>query len=76
DRGIDEIEQIARREGWDCYVCDRTDFNVLELWIENRFMVELLPPAFAASYLAFTGRFAKGENAAELMASHQRPVPA
>jgi len=77
DREIDEIERIARREGWDCHVCDRGgDFGVVEFWIENRFMVELLPPAFAVRYLAYTGRFAKGADPVALMASHERPVPA
>jgi hypothetical protein len=76
-RGIDEIERIARREGWDCHTCDRGgDFHVVELWIENRFMVELLPPAFAAEYLAFTRRFTRGADPVALMASHERPVPA
>ncbi len=73
DRGIDAIEAIARREGWACHTCDRGgDFHVVELWIENRFMVELLPPAFAAEYLAFTRRFRKGADAAALMAGHER----
>ena len=77
DRQIGEIEAIAAREGWACHVCDRGgDFGVVELWIENRFMVELLPPAFAARYLACTGRFAKVENPAALMAGHGRRVPA
>ena len=77
DCGIDDIQRIAAREGWDCHVCDRGgDFGVVELWIENRFMVELLPPAFAAAYLAYTGRFGKARDPAALMASHKSRVPA
>jgi hypothetical protein len=77
DREIGEIEAIAAREGWACHTCDRGgDFGVVELWIENRFMIELLPPAFAAQYLAFTRRFMRGAEAAALMASHDRAVMA
>jgi hypothetical protein len=76
DCGLDRIEAIARREGWDCHVCSRGgDFDVVELWIENRFMVELLPPDFAATYLRFAGRFTAARDAAVLMASHEARVP-
>jgi len=41
---IAEIEAIAGREGWACHTCNRgSNFGVVELWIENRLMVELLP---------------------------------
>ena len=77
DRDLASIEAIARREGWALHVCDRGgDFGVVEFWVENRFMIELLPPDFAARYLAFTGRFIATDKPADLMASHQRPVPA
>jgi hypothetical protein len=29
---------------------------VIEVWVENQTMVEILPPAYAAEYLAFTNR--------------------
>jgi hypothetical protein len=29
---------------------------VIEVWVENETMVEILPPAYAAEYLAFTNR--------------------
>ena len=55
----DQIEAIARREGWKCYRCSRGGFfDVMELWIENAVLVELLPPSFAAQYKAF----ARAEN--------------
>ena len=56
----DQIEAIARREGWACYRCVRGGgfFHVMEVWIENASMVELLPPVFAKEYLDF----AKAEN--------------
>ena len=74
---IAEIEAIAEREGWRSYVCSRGgDFDVVELWLENRFLVELLPPAFAASYVRFAGLFASAEAASALMASHERQAQA
>lgn len=48
------VEAIASREGWHCYRCNRGPFHVIEVWLENEFMVEILPPEFAAEYLAFT----------------------
>jgi hypothetical protein len=49
---LEQIERIAEQAGWPIYVCDRDGlFNVIELWIENRLMVELLTPAMAAKYL-------------------------
>ncbi len=49
-----KVEAIAKREGWHCYVCNRGPFHVIEVWVENESMVEILPPEFAAEYLAFT----------------------
>lgn len=49
-----QIEGIAAREGWRCVHCDRDGFfEVIEFWVENRFMVELLPPTLAPTYLSF-----------------------
>ena len=48
------VEAIAAREGWQCYRCNRGPFHVIEVWVENESMVEILPPEFAAEYLAFT----------------------
>lgn len=47
------IAQIGEREGWRVQVCDRGPFHVVELWVENRVLLELLPPAMASEYLAF-----------------------
>ena len=53
--GEAEIAAIAEREGWRMVRCDRGEdfFAVLELWIENHQMLELLTPELAAGYLAF-----------------------
>ncbi|WP_088889234.1 hypothetical protein [Leptolyngbya ohadii] len=48
----EQIQAIAAREGW--RTRHRTGFfEVIELWLENRVLIELLPPAIAPSYLAF-----------------------
>ena len=48
------VEQIAQRAGWECFRCNRGPFHVMEVWVENETMVEILPPDFANEYLAFT----------------------
>lgn len=50
----DAVEKIAAREGWKCYRCNRGPFHVIEVWLENETMVEVLPPEYASEYLAFT----------------------
>ena len=49
----DTVQAIAKRAGWHCYDCDRGPFHVIEVWVENETMVEILPPAYAQEYLAF-----------------------
>lgn len=49
-----DIERIAVREGWCVRRCNRENiFEVIEFWVENRVLLELLPPAIAPQYLAF-----------------------
>jgi hypothetical protein len=50
------VKRIAERTGWKCYDCNRGPFHVIEVWVENNTMVEVLPPEYAAEYLAFTDR--------------------
>jgi len=50
----EEIEAIGAREGWRTVRCNREGFfDVIEFWVENRLMIELLPPVLAARYLEF-----------------------
>lgn len=50
----EQIERIAAREGWRAVRCNRDDyFDVIEVWVENKLMLEFLPPALAARYVAF-----------------------
>lgn len=49
-----KVAEIARRAGWQCFDCNRGPFHVIEVWVENETMVEILPPEYAREYLAFT----------------------
>lgn len=46
-----EIEQIAAREGWLVRRCDRGPFPIIEFWVENKFLIELLTPELVSQYL-------------------------
>lgn len=50
----EEIERIGAREGWRVLPCNRDSFfDVIEFWVENRLMIELLTPDMASQYLKF-----------------------
>jgi hypothetical protein len=67
----DEVRSMAAERDWACYECSRGgDFRVMEIWVENAWLVEILPAEFAREYLAFANRFAAGEDAAALMRTH------
>jgi hypothetical protein len=51
DRLREEILQIAGDNGWKALELSRGGFNVIEFWIENRVMIELLTPDMARDYL-------------------------
>lgn len=47
-----QIEQIANREGWQVLPSNRDGlFDVIQFWVENRLILELLPPAIAPTQL-------------------------
>lgn len=49
-----EVLAIAAREGWRARRCDRGGcFHVIEFWIENAFLLEVLTAEMQAEYLAF-----------------------
>lgn len=49
----EEIEAVAEREGWRSLHCSRDGlFEVIEFWIENRVLIELMPPDIAPQYLS------------------------
>jgi hypothetical protein len=70
------VERIAKTAGWHCVTCNRGPFHVIEVWVENDTMVEVLPPEFAAEYLAFTRKdkvLASMANAPAAAARHAAP---
>ncbi len=49
-----QIQAIAVREGWRMVHCHRGDyFDVIEFWVENQLLIELLPPEIVTQYLTF-----------------------
>lgn len=49
-----KIREIGKREGWRVVRCDRGGyFEVIEFWVENHLLLELLPPEFTCRYLSF-----------------------
>ena len=52
----DAVLAIAERAGWQCFDCNRGPFHVIEVWVENETMVEVLPPEYAQEYVTFTRR--------------------
>lgn len=50
---LEEIERIGDREGWRVlFACRDGVFDVVEFWVENRLIFELLTPTMAAKYQA------------------------
>ena len=62
----------AGAKGWDAFVCDRGGhFHVVEVWVENTWLVEILPPVFAAEYLGFADAVTGLADPDTALASHQ-----
>jgi hypothetical protein len=50
----EEIIAIGHEQGWRAVYCDRGGvFDLIELWVENRFLIEVMPPEGVERYLAF-----------------------
>lgn len=66
----EEIKEIARRQGWRTLTANRGGglFQLIEVWIENRFMLEVNTPAMTVAYQ----QMATPENWAEFL---QAPLP-
>lgn len=47
-----ELDTLAKREGWLCRYAQRGKFHVVEFWLENIVMLEVLPEALKREYLA------------------------
>ncbi len=52
DRPAAEIIEIADRAGWPARTCSRGEglFELVEVWVEGAFMLEMFDPAQAAHY--------------------------
>ncbi|HMU33311.1 MAG TPA: hypothetical protein PKC89_05565 [Pyrinomonadaceae bacterium] len=66
----DAIKAIAKREGWRCLTANRAGgiFQLIEIWIENRFLLEVNTPEMTEIYRNIT----KPELWAEFI---QMPMP-
>lgn len=55
-KNIDEIRAIGKREGWRVMVANRGEglFQLIELWVENTFMLEVMTPAQTERYIEIT----------------------
>jgi len=49
----EEIKAIATREGWRVMTANRAGglFQLIEVWVENRFMIEVFTPEMTARYV-------------------------
>jgi hypothetical protein len=47
------IQEVGLREGWLVRACDRGPFQLLEPWVENDVLIELLTAETAPTYLEF-----------------------
>ena len=62
----EKIAEIGKREGWRTVCCNRDSFfDVIEFWLENKIMIELLTPEMANQYLQVT----KPENLQQMFAA-------
>ena len=53
----EKVLEIAAREGWRArHLSRRGAFEVIEFWIENSVMIELLTPEMQAQYRALVAR--------------------
>jgi hypothetical protein len=57
DRSRDAIFALAQREGWRAIELSRGSFRVIEFWIENHVMLEIMTKEMAHEYLQTTAVF-------------------
>jgi len=57
DRSKAEIYEIAKGLNWRAIELSRGGFSVIEFWIENKVMIELLTPEMAKDYLEVTKKY-------------------
>lgn len=72
-KNIEEIRAIANREGWRVLVCNRGGglFQLVEVWIENTLMFEVMTPEQTARYIEITNpKFMEAAFAETLQQTH------
>jgi hypothetical protein len=47
---IEEVHEISHRYGCHAVLCQRGPFRVIEVWIDNSLMLEMLTPEMQAEY--------------------------
>jgi hypothetical protein len=52
ERGVAEIQAVAVAQGWRAVQLSRGPFDVVEFWIENHVMLELMTPEMRRDYVA------------------------
>ena len=55
-KSIDEIRELAKGEDWRVLVCNRGGglFQLVEVWVENTFMLEVMTPEQTERYIEIT----------------------
>ena len=54
DLSRDEVIALGQAQGWRTLHADRGAFDLVEVWVDDRIMVEVLPPDSTARYLAIS----------------------
>lgn len=76
NKSIEDVREIAKREGWRVLLCNRGGglFQLIEVWVENTFMLEVMTPEQTARYIEITDpKFM--ETAFEQALKENYPVP-
>lgn len=77
-RSRDEILALAHREGWRALELSRGPNRVIEFWVENAVLLELMTPQMAADYMhamvASFGRAGNGRPRRLEAAQHTTPI--
>lgn len=69
---FDDIFAIAKREGWIARLCDRAVFTLVELWVENKFLIEVVNGPEIERYRTF---YSNIDNWRELAKRVPMPLP-
>lgn len=69
---FEEILAIVKREGRIARICDRASFNLVEVWIENRFLIEVVSGKEIERYRKF---YSSPDNWREAIEHVPMPLP-